>query len=86
MGGAVSAKAADGSPIIVAQPSAGNVAAFTAVCTHMGCTVKPAGAELHCPCHGSKFDALTGKVLHGPAAAPLASVPVTLSGGEIVSA
>jgi cytochrome b6-f complex iron-sulfur subunit len=85
VGGAVAAQAADGSPIIVAQPTAGNVVAFTAVCTHMGCTVKPAGKELDCPCHGSKYDAFTGKVLGGPAPAPLAPVPVKVSGADVVS-
>jgi len=85
VGGAVSAKAPDGKPIIVAQPTAGKAVAFSAKCTHMGCTVKPSGAKLQCPCHGSQFDALTGKVQHGPAQAPLADFPVKVEGGAVVA-
>ncbi len=84
VGQAISAK--DGSnPIVVAQPTKGTAAAFSAICTHMGCTVKPAGKELHCPCHGSRYDATTGKVLGGPAPKPLPKVPVHLDNGEVVS-
>jgi cytochrome b6-f complex iron-sulfur subunit len=84
VGGAVSAKSPDGKPIIVAQPTAGKAVAFSAKCTHMGCTVAPSGAKLQCPCHGSQFDALTGKVEHGPAKAPLAAFPVKVQGGSVV--
>jgi Rieske Fe-S protein len=46
--------------------------------------VAPAGKELKCPCHGSVYDAFTGKNISGPAPKPLKSVPVTVSGGEVV--
>ena len=85
VGGAVSAKSADGKPIIVAQPTEGQAVAFSAKCTHMGCTVAPSGAKLQCPCHGSQFDALTGKVQKGPAKAPLAAFPVKVEGGSVVA-
>ena len=85
VGGAVSAKSADGKPVIVAQPTAGKVVAFSAKCTHMGCTVAPQGAKLQCPCHGSQFNALTGKVEHGPAQAPLADFPVKVQGKNVVA-
>jgi cytochrome b6-f complex iron-sulfur subunit len=86
VGTAVSAKGADGKPIIVAQPTAGTVVAFTAICTHQGCTVAPAaGLQLKCPCHGSTFDAATGKNTGGPAPSPLAAVPVKLDGDSIVA-
>ena len=85
VGGAVAASDANGKPIIVAQPSAGKVVAFSAICTHMGCTVKVAGAELDCPCHGSKYNALTGAVINGPAPAPLPPVTVEISGADVVA-
>lgn len=85
VGGAVAAKLA-GMDVIVAQPTPGSVVAFNAACTHAGCPVKPAGAELDCPCHGSKFNALTGAVLNGPASAPLAKVAVKVERGAVVSA
>lgn len=87
VGGAVAAKL-NGKDIIVSQPTKGKVAGFSAICTHQGCPVKPAGAKLNCPCHGSVFDALTGKVLNGPAASPLPAVAVALdsAGTGVVSA
>jgi Rieske Fe-S protein len=84
VGQAVSATSG-GKPVIVAQPSAGTAACFSAKCTHMGCTVKPAGKELHCPCHGSRYDASTGKVLHGPAPKPLPKIPVHVADGSVVT-
>jgi Rieske Fe-S protein len=47
-GGSASAKL-NGVPILVSRPAVDEVKAFTAICTHMGCTVNPAGAEFHCP-------------------------------------
>lgn len=84
VGGAVAAMMG-GKPVIVAQPASGTAVAFSAICTHKGCTVAPAGAKLECPCHGSVFDALTGKVLQGPAGAPLASVAVSVKDGAVVA-
>lgn len=52
----------------------------------MGCTVKSAGKQLHCPCHGSVYDALTGQVLQGPAPQPLAKIAVTVANGKVVTA
>lgn len=84
IGGAVSAKAPDGAPLIVSRPRAGSVVAFSAICTHMGCTVAPAGSQLKCPCHGSVYEAATGKNVSGPAPRPLAEVPVKVVGGEVL--
>ena len=84
VGGAVSAES-DGKKIVVAQPTKGKVVAWSAICTHQGCTVAPAGAKLNCPCHGSSFDAATGKVLGGPAPSPLPSVKVSISGDQVVA-
>jgi Rieske Fe-S protein len=84
VGGAVAAKDGSGKPIIVSQPQDGDIVAFTAICTHKGCTVAPSGAQLKCPCHGSVYDAFTGKNVSGPAPAPLAAVPVTVAGGKVM--
>ena len=85
VGGAVSAKAADGRPIIIAQPTAGTAVGFSAKCTHKGCTVAPSGDKLNCPCHGSVYDAMTGKNISGPAPSPLASFAVTVKDGDVVA-
>ncbi len=84
VGGSVAASL-NGKPILVSQPTAGKVVAFSAVCTHQGCVVKPVGKEFDCPCHGSKFDAMTGRVLGGPAPSPLVSVPVSVAGNSVTA-
>jgi Rieske Fe-S protein len=78
------ATAADGAPLVVARPAKSKVVAFSAICTHQQCTVQPAGKQYICPCHGSRYDAFTGKVLQGPATKPLAPVKVKVKGGEVV--
>jgi len=85
VGMCVATKLPDGKAAIVSRPTGDTVAAFSAKCTHMGCTVQPAGGELHCPCHGSKFNALTGEVIHGPAASPLPKIDVHVANGEVVT-
>ena len=85
VGSAVAAKDAGAAPVIVAQPTSGTAVAFSAVCTHMGCQVAPAGKQLNCPCHGSQYDAATGKVLRGPATKPLPAVEVHVADGKVVT-
>jgi len=40
--------------------------AFSARCTHLGCTVRRTAEGFSCPCHGARFDPF-GRVLVGPA-------------------
>jgi Rieske Fe-S protein len=84
VGGCARAKV-HGQPVMVSQKTAGVVTAFSAICTHMGCTVNPAGTEFHCPCHGSKYDAFTGAVIQGPAPRALPSIAVDVVGGEVTT-
>src|SRR4051794_857464 len=86
VGDAKAVKLPDGGPAVIARTSATAAACFSAICTHMGCTVALNGKELGCPCHGSRFNALTGAVLSGPATAPLEKIAVKISGGEVVTA
>ena len=52
--------------------------AVDAVCTHLGCLVKPNPDEgFICPCHGSSY-AAGGQVQTGPAGAPLRHLALTL--------
>ena len=84
VGGSIDATI-NGEPALIAQPTAGQVVAFSAVCTHQQCVVAAAGSEFDCPCHGSKFDAATGDVINGPALQPLSAIPVAVSGDRIVA-
>lgn len=75
----------DGEPVLISQPTAGTIVTFSAICTHQGCTVAPAGKQFQCPCHGSVYDAATGAVIQGPAVAPLKKVPTQVVDGEVVA-
>ena len=73
-----------GAKVVVTQPTAGTIKAFSAVCTHAGCLVSSVSdGAIVCPCHGSRFSVADGSVLQGPAAAPLAPQPVTVTQGEV---
>lgn len=86
VGGAVSATGPDGKPVLVCQPKAGQFVAFSAICTHMGCTVAPDGNGLTCPCHGSTYDLATGDNTGGPAPKPLTPISVKVKKGAVVPA
>ena len=86
VGGAVTATAADGSQVLVAQPTAGNVVAFSAACPHQGATVEVVGgSQLVCARQGSAFAVTDGAVLQGPAEQGLAAVPVRVDGDQVVA-
>ena len=71
--------------IVITQPQSGTFHAFTAVCTHAGCTVgSVSSGTINCPCHGSRFTASTGAVVNGPAASPLALVNIKVQGTSIL--
>ena len=70
-------------PDIVIRQSDGSLDAFSAVCTHAGCTVGYESSQIVCPCHGGTYDPTTGQVTGGPPPAPLAPKKVTEQGGAI---
>jgi cytochrome b6-f complex iron-sulfur subunit len=61
-----------GQRVIVLQSPDQQLFAFSAKCTHEGCTVTYQSAQsiLWCPCHDGRFD-LSGRVLSGPPPQPL---------------
>ncbi|HVA88816.1 MAG TPA: Rieske (2Fe-2S) protein [Chloroflexota bacterium] len=62
----------------------GRLRAVSAICTHMGCRLKPdqAAGELHCLCHGSRFNR-RGDVLSGMAPSPLPEIAIRMEGGLV---
>ena len=72
-------------PSYLLQPKAGTFLAYSAVCTHQGCTVGFDGAsnQFACPCHGARFDGTSGDVRRGPARKPLAKINVVESNGVV---
>ncbi|MGE5283096.1 MAG: TQO small subunit DoxD [Chloroflexota bacterium] len=73
----------DGSPDILIRDEAGDLKAFSAVCTHAGCTVGYEGGTIVCPCHGARYSAETGEPIGGPAPSGLAPKKVLEAGGQI---
>jgi Rieske Fe-S protein len=69
--------------VIVAQDADG-LFAYSAICTHLGCTIgsPDANGTSVCPCHGSQFDG-NGKVVTGPATSPLAHFAVHVCDGNV---
>jgi glycine/D-amino acid oxidase-like deaminating enzyme/nitrite reductase/ring-hydroxylating ferredoxin subunit len=66
-----------GERLAVYRNGNGELSALSPVCTHLGCLVHWNTTELSwdCPCHGSRFDP-HGRILNGPAVAPLEARPL----------
>ncbi|WP_267246085.1 Rieske (2Fe-2S) protein [Streptomyces sp. PR69] len=71
--------------VVVTQPVEGEFKAFSAVCTHQGCTVsRIEDGIISCPCHGSQYHIADGSVARGPAPRPLPPEQITVSGDAIL--
>jgi Rieske Fe-S protein len=74
-------------PAVLVHLEDGDFAAYSAVCTHRGCTVNYRDGKLACPCHGSVFDPAQGAAVEaGPASRPLPEIPVEVRGDEVLRA
>lgn len=76
----------NGAPAILFRTKTG-VFAYSAICTHQGCTVSylPSSKVLKCPCHGSEFDPFkSANVIAGPATSKLSTVKVAIEGVWVV--
>ena len=77
-----------GVPAVLFRTKAG-VFAYSAICTHQGCTVSYNSTSKHlkCPCHGAEFDPANGaKAVAGPTQTPLSKIKVAVSGAWVVEA
>jgi len=72
---------------VVTQPTAGEFKAYSAVCTHQGCTVSSvADGAINCACHNSRFSIEDGSVEQGPATKALTEKTVTVTGDSLTVA
>jgi cytochrome b6-f complex iron-sulfur subunit len=71
--------------IFIRREPAGELTAFSAICTHLGCLVdyNRLKGEFICPCHGGRY-ASDGHVVAGPPPAPLNRLPVKVESGNIM--
>ncbi|MER8008610.1 MULTISPECIES: Rieske (2Fe-2S) protein [unclassified Streptomyces] len=70
--------------VVVTQPKKDEFKAFSAICTHLGCTVGAvADGTINCPCHGSKYRIADGSVAGGPAPKPLPAEQIEVKGNSI---
>lgn len=71
-------------PALLIRLPNGDLRAFTAVCTHLGCTVqyRPDLQEIWCPCHNGLYN-LQGVNVSGPPPKPLRQYAVAVKNGKI---
>ncbi|WP_456448070.1 ubiquinol-cytochrome c reductase iron-sulfur subunit [Deinococcota bacterium DY0809b] len=73
-----------------AEYAADGTVAYSAICTHLGCTVSDWVADkgdLLCPCHKGIYDPRQGaKVIGGPPPRPLPALPLQVGGDKPVCA
>jgi cytochrome b6-f complex iron-sulfur subunit len=72
-------------PGLVIRTPDGELQAFSAVCTHLQCTVqyKADTSQIWCACHNGMYD-LQGNVVSGPPPRPLERLNVNQRGDDIV--
>jgi len=72
-------------PAILVRTASGDLKAFSAVCTHLNCTVQYRADLSHiwCACHNGHFD-LNGQNIEGPPPRPLDAFVVNVRGAQIV--
>lgn len=67
--------------LVLTQPEPGVFRAFSAVCTHQGCSISEVrDGTINCPCHGSRYSISDGSVVRRPAQQPLPTYAVTHTG------
>lgn len=73
-------------PAIVIHTADGKFSAFSAVCTHLGCTVqfRKDMDRIWCACHGGQYDPNTGKNLAGPPPKPLTELKAEVKDGKVI--
>ena len=73
-------------PAILLRTPAGELRAFSAICTHLACIVQYREDLQHiwCACHNGHYDPGSGRNIAGPPPRPLATYVVSVRGEKIV--
>lgn len=83
------ANAETSQPEVLVRLLDGEFVAYSAMCTHQGCTVayQRQMQKLACPCHGGIFDPAEGAaVVSGPPPRPLPEVKIEVRNGKVFRA
>ncbi|MFQ5797193.1 MAG: ubiquinol-cytochrome c reductase iron-sulfur subunit [Bacteroidota bacterium] len=72
-------------PSLLVKTSSGELKAFSAVCTHLDCTVQYRGdlGVIWCACHNGKYD-LNGRNIAGPPPRPLQVYKVIVKDEDVI--
>jgi Rieske Fe-S protein len=72
-------------PVLILHTPDGDLRAFVAICTHLGCVVDYSAErnQIECPCHRGVF-AIDGSCVAGPPLRPLEELAVTIEEGAVV--
>jgi cytochrome b6-f complex iron-sulfur subunit len=73
-----------GSSAVLIRKRGGDLAAFSAVCSHLGCIVQweKDKQDFLCPCHAGHYSS-NGDVTAGPPPKPLKKLPFSVADGNI---
>lgn len=82
--GASASVAVKGNNYLLWRKDENTVYAYTAVCTHQGCTVGLGTTDFKCPCHGSEFSHEDGSRVAGPAKKPLTRYAAAIQGKDVM--
>jgi cytochrome b6-f complex iron-sulfur subunit len=72
-------------PVLLIRLGESDWRAFSAVCTHLNCTVQyqEARGQIWCACHNGLYD-MAGRVVSGPPPRPLEEMSVNVRGQDVV--
>jgi nitrite reductase/ring-hydroxylating ferredoxin subunit/uncharacterized membrane protein len=76
----------DGTPVLIARSTDGQICAIASTCSHLGGPLAEGSREgdvVTCPWHGSRFNLCSGRVVEGPAVFPQPRYEARVTGGKI---
>jgi Rieske Fe-S protein len=74
-------------PCILVRTGPESYAAYSRICTHVGCAVfyRPTAGAFECPCHEGFFSVTDGSVLQGPPPRPLPRIALDRRGDDLLA-